>query len=57
MIGTRIITGEKCPTSGIWRSEGTNGKTAVVKKQGEVMPMHRNQDVSWKMIQHLPKNS
>lgn len=55
MIGQRILTGDKCPTSGIWRSEGKGGKTAIVKRQDELMPSHRNSDVSWRMIQHLPK--
>lgn len=54
MIGKKSITGEKCPVSGIWRSESF-GKTAVVLKQGEIMPTYRNRDVSWTMIQHLPR--
>ena len=54
MIGRRSLTGERCPVSGIWRSEG-HVKTAVVRKQGEIMPSHRNNEVSWRMIQHLPK--
>ena len=54
MIGKKSITGDKCPVSGIWRSESF-GKTAIALKQGEIMPTYRNRDVSWTMIQHLPK--
>ena len=54
MIGKNILTGDTCPVSGIWRTE-EHGKTAVALKQGEVMPTYRNRDVSWTMIQHLPK--
>lgn len=54
MIGIKSLTGEKCPVSGIWRSEG-HGKTAIAQKEGEIMPLHRNKKVSWRMIQHLPK--
>ena len=54
MIGRKSLTGELCPSSGIWRSEG-RGKTAIARRQGDKMPRHRNKDVIWRKIQHLPK--
>ena len=49
MIGRKSLTGEVCPSSGIWRSEG-HGKTAIAKKEGDRMPSHRNKDVARRKI-------
>ena len=54
MIGRRSLTGERCKYQE-YGDQKAHGKTAVVRKQGEIMPSHRNKDASWRMIQHLPK--
>ena len=50
-IGTTAKTGEKCPESGIWKSEDSPSTTAPIAK-GNVMPPHNGKAVVWRLIQH-----
>lgn len=44
-------TGEKCPTSGVWKVEGFPTTIAPIAK-GNTMPPYRNKAVTWKLIQY-----
>ncbi|WP_436514268.1 hypothetical protein [Clostridium thermobutyricum] len=55
MVNQEVInSGEICTMSGIWRSKN-DAHTAIRILEGEVMPQFRDMDISWEMIQHLPK--
>jgi len=50
-IGTRAKTGEKCPESGVWKSEDYPSTTAPIAK-GNTMPPHNGKAVTWVLIQY-----
>jgi hypothetical protein len=50
-IGTTARTGERCPESGVWKSQDVNSTTAPIAK-GNVMPPHGGRAVTWKLIQY-----
>lgn len=49
-LGTRARTGERCPESGVWKSEDNPSTTAPIA-QGNVMPPHNGRAVVWVLIQ------
>ena len=50
-IGTTAKTGEKCPESGVWKSQDTPSTTAPIAK-GNTMPPHNDKAVTWKLTQY-----
>ncbi len=44
-IGTTAKTGEKCPESGVWKSQDTPSTTAPIAK-GNTMPPHNGKAVT-----------
>ncbi|WP_159426715.1 hypothetical protein [Clostridium mediterraneense] len=54
MIGNIKRSGMLCSVNGMWKVQGTPS-TTVRAKEGDVMPRFRGKDVSWRMIQHLPR--
>lgn len=50
-IGTTAKTGEKCPESGVWRSQDSSPTTAPIAK-GNVMPPHNGKAVTWQLVQY-----
>ncbi len=50
-IGTTAKTGEKCPESGVWRSQDTPSTTAPIAKHN-VMPPHNQKAVVWRLEQY-----
>jgi hypothetical protein len=47
-IGTTARTGEKCPESGVWKSQDSPSTTAPIS-QGNVMPPHNSRAVTWQL--------
>ena len=47
-VGTRARTGQRCPESGIWKSEDIPSTTAPIAK-GNVMPPHYGRAVTWRL--------
>lgn len=43
-------TGQPCPTSGVWKVEGTPSTTAPIAK-GNVMPPYGGKSVVWRLVQ------
>jgi hypothetical protein len=50
-IGTKARTGEKCPESGVWKSQDNPSTTAPIAK-GNTMPPHNDKAVTWVLIQY-----
>jgi hypothetical protein len=50
-IGTTATTGEKCPESGVWKSQDTPSTTAPIAINN-VMPPHNKKAVTWKLISY-----
>ncbi len=50
-VGTTARTGERCPESGIWKSQDVPSTTAPIAK-GNVMPPHNGRAVTWQLTQH-----
>jgi len=50
-IGTMILTGQTCPESGIWESQGTpSGRSSFPK--GTRMPAYDKKSVVWKLVRY-----
>ncbi len=50
-LGTKARTGERCPESGVWKSDDVPSTTAPIAK-GNVMPPHHQKAVYWILIQY-----
>lgn len=50
-IGTEARTGQLCPESGVWTVVGNPTTTAPIA-QGNRMPPHNNQAVTWQLISY-----
>lgn len=50
-IGTTASTGQKCPESGVWKSQDSPSTTAPIAK-GNIMPPHNSKGVTWKLISY-----
>ena len=50
-IGTTAKTGEKCPESGVWKSQDTPSTTSLMAKC-DTMPPHNGKAVTWKLTQY-----
>ncbi|MBG6131758.1 hypothetical protein IWQ47_003500 [Aquimarina sp. EL_43] len=48
-LGTTRKTGEKCPESGVWESQGTPS-TTIPLSEGETFPPYNDEDTTWKLI-------
>lgn len=48
-IGTTASTGQKCPESGIWKSQDNPSTTAPIAI-GNIMPPHNRKAVVWQLI-------
>ena len=50
-IGTTARTGEKCPESGVWKSNDAPSTTAPIAI-GNTMPPHNGKAVTWTLTQY-----
>ena len=50
-LGTTKKTGEKCPESGVWKSQSTPSTTIPLSK-GETFPPYNDKAVVWKLISY-----
>ncbi len=50
-LGTTRKTGEKCPESGVWKSQ-SNPSTTIPLSKGERFPPYKNRAVVWKLIRY-----
>ena len=50
-LGTTAKTGEICPESGVWKTQGYPSTTAPIAK-GNKMPPYNGQAVVWQLIQY-----
>ncbi len=50
-IGTMVVTGQSCPESGIWESQGTpSGRSSFPK--GARMPDYNKKSCVWKLVRY-----
>jgi hypothetical protein len=50
-IGTMVVTGQSCPESGIWESQGTpSGRSSFPK--GARMPDFNKKSCVWKLVRY-----
>jgi hypothetical protein len=50
-LGTVVVTGQTCPESGIWESQGTpSGRSPFPK--GTRMPAYDKKSVVWKLVRY-----
>ena len=49
-VGRTARTSEKCPESGVWKSQDSPSTTAPIA-YGNIMPPHNNRSVVWQLIQ------
>jgi len=50
-LGTLIVTGQTCPESGIWESQGTpSGRSSFPK--GTRMPAYDKKSCVWKLVRY-----
>jgi hypothetical protein len=50
-IGTVVVTGQSCPESGIWESQGTpSGRSSFPK--GTRMPAYDKKSCVWKLVRY-----
>lgn len=49
-VGRVAHTGQKCPESGVWKSQDSPSTTAPIAI-GNIMPPHNQKSVDWKLIQ------
>jgi hypothetical protein len=47
-LGTTARTGEKCPESGVWKSQDSPSTTAPIA-HGNIMPPHNRVAVTWQL--------
>ncbi len=48
-LGITRKTGQKCPESGVWKSQSTPSTTIPLSK-GETFPPYNGESVIWKLI-------
>jgi hypothetical protein len=51
-IGTKVLSGTKCPEGGEWQSQ-TDFPEIIDVLQGEIMPLLRTKRVKWKLISYF----
>jgi hypothetical protein len=49
-VGRVAHTGQRCPESGVWKSQDSPSTTAPIAVHN-VMPPHNGRGVDWKLIQ------
>jgi len=50
-IGTMVVTGQTCPESGIWESQGTpSGRSSFPR--GTRMPAYDKESCVWKLVRY-----
>ncbi|WP_255313694.1 hypothetical protein [Mycobacterium malmoense] len=50
-IGTTVRTGERCPQSGVWRSQDSPATTAPIA-EGSTMPPRNGKAVDWRLAEY-----